>query len=54
MTRPPAPLIGLKVEEAMISAEINAQLVCPQKTGYPTFHQERTIPIPIDPTSLQE
>ena len=27
MTRPPAPLIGLKVEEAMTSAEINAELV---------------------------
>ena len=29
MTRPPAPPIGLKVEEAMTSAEINAELVCP-------------------------
>ena len=32
MTRPPAPPIGLKVEEAMISAEINAELVCPLRT----------------------
>ena len=32
MTRPPAPLIGLKVEEAMTSAEINAKLVCPLTT----------------------
>ena len=29
MTRPPAPPIGLKVEEAMTSAEINAEFVCP-------------------------
>ena len=29
MTRPPSPPIGLKVEEAMTSAEINAELVCP-------------------------
>ena len=28
-TRPPAPPIGLKVEDAMTSAEINAKLVCP-------------------------
>ena len=27
MTRPPAPAIGLKVEAAMASAEINAELV---------------------------
>ena len=32
MTRPPAPPIGLKVEEAMTSAEINAELVCPLRT----------------------
>ena len=32
MTRPPAPPIGLKIEEAMTSAEINAELVCPLKT----------------------
>ena len=32
MTRPPAPPIGLKVEEAMTSAEINAELVCPLTT----------------------
>ena len=32
MTRPPAPPIGLKVEEAMASAEINAELVCPLMT----------------------
>ena len=32
MTRPPAPPIGLKVEEAMTSAEINAELVCPLMT----------------------
>ena len=31
MTRPPAPPIGLKVEEAMTSAEMNAELVCPPK-----------------------
>ena len=29
MTRPRAPPIGLKIEEAMTSAEINAELVCP-------------------------
>ena len=29
---PPAPPIGLKVEEAMTSAEINAELVCPLRT----------------------
>ena len=32
MTRPAAPPIGLKVEEAMTSAEINAELVCPLRT----------------------
>ena len=32
MTRPPAPPIGLKVEEAMTSAEINTELVCPLMT----------------------
>ena len=32
MTRPPAPPIGLKVEEPMTPAEINAELVCPLKT----------------------
>ena len=35
MTRPPAPAIGLKVEAAMTSAEINAELVCP--LGTPSF-----------------
>ena len=29
MTRPPAPPIAFKVEEAMTSTEINAELVCP-------------------------
>ena len=32
MTRPPAPPIGLKVEESMTSAEINAELLCPLRT----------------------
>ena len=32
MTRPPAPPIGLKVEEAMTLAEINTELVCPLRT----------------------
>ena len=32
MTRPPAPPVALKVEEAMISEEINAELVCPMRT----------------------
>ena len=32
MTRPPAPRIGLTVEEAMSSAEINAELVFPLRT----------------------
>ena len=32
MTRTPAPPIGLKVEEAMTSAEINAELVWPLST----------------------
>ena len=35
MTRPPAQPIGLKVEEAMTSAEIDVETVCPLKT--PTF-----------------
>ena len=35
MTRPPAIPIGLKVEEAMTSAEIDIETVCPLKT--PTF-----------------
>ena len=52
MTRPPAPPLGLKVEEAMTSAEINAELVCPW--GHPTFHQERMTMIPRDTTSLKE
>ena len=32
MTKPPAPPICLKVEEAMTSAEVNAELVCPLRT----------------------
>ena len=32
MTRPPTLPVGLKVEEAMTSAEINAELVCPLRT----------------------
>ena len=32
MTRPPASPVGFKVEEAMTSAEINAELVCPLRT----------------------
>ena len=32
MTRSPAPPVGLKVEEAMTSAEINAALVCLRRT----------------------
>ena len=32
MTRPTVPPIGLKVEEAMTSAEINAELICPLRT----------------------
>ena len=32
MTRTPAPPIGLKIEEAMTSAEINAELVCSLRT----------------------
>ena len=35
MTQPPAQPIGLKVEEAMTSAEIDVETVCPLKT--PTF-----------------
>ena len=35
MTRPPTKPIGLKVEEAMTSAEIDIETVCPLKT--PTF-----------------
>ena len=35
MTHPPAKPIGLKVEEAMASAEIGIETVCPLKT--PTF-----------------
>ena len=35
MTRPPAQPIGLKVEEAMTSAEIDGETICPLKT--PTF-----------------
>ena len=52
MTRPLAPPFGLKVEEAMTSAEINTELVCPLRK--PTFHQERTTMIPRDMTSLKE
>ena len=32
MPRPPTPPVGLKVEEAITSAEINAKLVCPLRT----------------------
>ena len=32
LTRPPAPPVGIKVEEAMTSAEINAELICPLRT----------------------
>ena len=35
MTTPPTPPIGLKVEAAMTSAEINAELICP--LGTPSF-----------------
>ena len=38
MTQTPAPSIGLKVEEAVTSSEINAELVCPW--GHPTFHHD--------------
>ena len=39
MTRPPAPPIGLNVEEAVASAEINAELVCPLRTpNFPGMH----------------
>ena len=37
ITRPPAPLVGIYVEEAMTSAEINAGLVCQRRT--PNFTQ---------------
>ena len=37
MTRPPAHPIGLKVEEAMTSAEINAELVCPLRTWWSLY-----------------
>ena len=43
MTRPPAPAIGLKVGTAMASSE-----------GRPAFHQEHTITIQRDTTSLKE
>ena len=52
LTQPPALAIGLKVEAAMASADINAKLVCPCR--HPTFHQERTITIPRDTPSLKE
>ena len=39
MTRPPAPAIGLKVQAAMASAEINAELVC--LLGSPSFPPEK-------------
>ena len=35
ITRPPTPAVGLKVETAMASAEIKAELVCP--LGTPSF-----------------
>ena len=35
MTRPRAQPIGLKVEDAMTSAEIDVEMACPLKT--PTF-----------------
>ena len=50
MTRPPAPAIGLKVEAAMASAMTNWSA----PWGHPAFHQERTITIPRDTTSLKE
>ena len=52
VTRPLAPPMGPKVEEAMTSAKINAELVYPW--GHPTFHQEGTIMNPRDTTSLKE
>ena len=49
----PWPLpVGLKAEEAMTSAEINAESVCPLMTT--NFHLERIITIPRDTTSLKE
>ena len=66
----PGPPVGRKVEEAMTSAEINAELICPpppthptphtphthtpHPCGHPTFHQECTITIPRDTISLKE
>ena len=32
MTRPPGPPFGLRVKEAMTSADINAEMVCPLRT----------------------
>ena len=52
MSRHPAPAIGLKVEAAIASAEIDAELVCPWV--HPTFHQERTVTITRGTTSLKE
>ena len=45
--------IGLRVEAAMASAEINAKLVWPP-WGHPVLHQERTITTQRDSTSLKE
>ena len=52
MSRHPAPAIGLKVEAVIASAEIDAELVCPWV--HPAFHQERTVTITRDTTSLKE
>ena len=46
MTRPPAPPVGLKVEEAMTCAGINAELVCPLRApnfppGTPDYDPKR-------------
>ena len=42
MTRPLAPPIGLKVEAAMASAEINAELVCPLRRTLRNFPPRTT------------
>ena len=52
MTQPPNHPIGLKVEAAMASAEIDAKLSVPW--GYPLFHQEHTTTTRRDTTSSKE
>ena len=52
MTRPPTQPVGLKVEEALTSAEIDAEMVCPWRCQ--AFHLEHINTILRDTASLKE